>query len=337
MGFPIVYRTETTVKKSCVEEASVERRSVEKGTSKERGVALVIVLGVVALVSAWAATAAYEDMISLRRAENLQQSSRAWMANESAMELVRFYLGEDAKDNKTDHLDETWAQEIPPLPVDDGLVTGVVIDANRYFNVNDLVNNNGEVQTNVVVVAKRLFQTLELSGSLVDKLIDWMDKNDQPLGIGGAEDFHYYDKPYRVKNRRLDRWQELSLIDGFDDEVLEKLKEAVTVRRVPKIGKTTVNINTADKTVLMAFFPRMEAVDAAAFVEQRPYEQVASAFAGKPWSTGGDTTRLSVVSDAFIVRTDALFGNARWREEYLLIREADGKTAIEYREKQGWM
>lgn len=337
MGLPIVYRAETTVRKSCVEEASVEKRSVEKGTSKERGVALVIVLGVVALISAWAATAAYEDMISLRRAENLQQSSRAWMANESALELVRFYLDEDAKDNKTDHLDETWAQEIPPLPVDDGLVTGVVIDANRYFNVNDLVNNNGEVQIDVVVIAKRLFQTLELSGSLVDKLIDWMDKNDQPSGIGGAEDFNYYDKPYRVKNRRLDRWRELSLIDGFDDEVLEKLKDTVTVRRVPKTGKTIVNINTADTTVLMAFFPRMEAVDAAAFIEQRPYEQVASALAGKPWSTGGDTTRLSVVSDAFIVRTDALFGSARWREEYLLIREADGKTAIEYREKQGWM
>lgn len=305
---------------------------------KERGMALVIVLGVVALISAWAATAAYEDMISLRRAENLQQSSRAWMANESALELVRFYLHEDAKDNKTDHLDEEWVQPIPPLPVDDGLVTGVIIDANRYFNLNDMVNHAGEPQADAISIAKRLFIELELSASLVDRVVDWIDKNDQPFGAGGAEDFHYYDKPYRVKNARLDRWQELSLIDGFDDEVLEKLKEAVTVHSVPEAGKTLVNINTVDKSVLMALFPKMTEADVASFVKQRPYEQVNLAIDGKPWKAGGDIiTRLSVVSDAFIVRTDALFGRARWREEYLLTRTADGKTAIEYREQQGWM
>lgn len=98
-----------------------------------------------------------------------------------------------------------------------------------------------------------------------------------------------------------------------------------------------MNINTADKAVLMSLFPKMTDVDAEDFIEQRPYEQVSSAINGKPWATGADTARLSVVSDAFIVRTDALFGRARWREEYLLTRTADGKTAIEYRERQGWM
>jgi general secretion pathway protein K len=304
---------------------------------KERGVALVIVLGVVALVSSWAVTAAYEDMISLRRAENLQQSTRAWMANESALELVRFYLREDARDNHTDDLDEDWAQPIPPLPLDDGLVTGVIIDANRYFNLNDLVNDQGDAQGDAIDITKRLFTRLDLSPSLVDKLVDWIDKNDQPSGAGGAEESHYHDQPYRVKNARLDRWQELRLIDGFDDEVMEKLKQAVSAHSVPKTGKTVVNINTAEKALLMALFPKMTDVDAEGFIEQRPYEQVSSAINGKPWATGADTARLSVVSDAFIVRTDALFGRARWREEYLLTRTADGKTAIEYRERQGWM
>jgi len=301
----------------------------------ERGVALVIVLGVVALISSWAATAAYEDMISLRRAENLQQSTRAWMANESALELTRYYLREDAKENKRDDLDEEWAQPIPPLPVDDGLVTGEIIDANRYLNLNDLVNDQGLAQADAIIIAKRLFSKLELSPSLVDRLVDWMDKNDHPSGAGGAEDSHYYEQPYRVKNARLDRWQELKLIDGFDDEVMEKLKQAVTAHAVPsKTGKTVVNINTAEKPLLMALFPKMTDADAEALIESRPYDRVPK---GQPWAAGADTSRLSVASDTFIVRTDALFGRARWREEYLLIRTAEGKTAIEYRERQGWM
>lgn len=304
---------------------------------KERGAALVIVLGIVAIVASWATTAAYEDMVSLRKAENLQESSRGWLANESALALVRFYLSEDAKDNQTDHLDEAWALSLPPLPIDDGEVAAGIVDANRYFNLNDLVNQNGEPQPDAIAIVRRLFDRLELSASLVDPLVDWLDENATPSGSAGAEDFHYFDKPYRVKNMRLDRWQELSLIDGFDDEVLEKLKEVATVRNVPATGKTVVNINTADERVLMALFPNMSEIDALDFIAQRPYDQVASAIAGKPWAAGADTARLSVASEAFIVRTDALFGRSRWREEYLLTRAADGKTAIEYRERQGWL
>lgn len=300
----------------------------------ERGVALVIVLGVVAMVSAWAATAAYEDMISLRRAENLQESTRAWMASESTLELVRYYLREDARDSKIDHLDEEWAQSIPPLPIDDGQVTGEIVDANRYFNINDLVDQNGNLKADAYQIVRRLFVKLELPVTLVDKLVDWVDTDDRTISASGAEDYHYYDKPYHVKNARLDRWRELSLIDGFDKDVLEKLRSAVTVTDVPKSGKTLVNINTADKVVLMALFPKMTEGDAEGVIASRPYETMPT---GAVWMVGGDMTRLSVASDAFIVRTDAQFGRARWREEYLLKRSVDGKTAVAYRERQGWM
>lgn len=304
------------------------------GSMNERGVALVMVLGVVAIVSAWAATAAYEDMISLRRAENLQESTRAWMANESAMELVRYYLREDMKNNKSDHLDEDWAQSIPPLPIDDGVVTGKIIDANRYFNINDLVNQHGDLKGDAYQIARRLFARLELPVTLVDRLVDWLDADDRTISASGAEDDHYYDQPYHAKNARLDRWQELSLIDGFDKEALEKLRSAVIVTDVPQTEKTLVNINTAEKVVLMALFPKMTEGDAEEVMASRPYETLP---AGAAWMVGGDVTRLSVASDAFIVRTEARFGRARWREEYLLKRSMDGKIAIAYREHRGWM
>lgn len=304
--------------------------------ASERGAALIIVLGVVAIVAAWASTAAYEDMVSLRRAENMQDSSRAWLANESAVELVRLYLREDARDNQVDSLDELWAMPQPPMPVDNGMVAGEIADANRYFNLNDMVDKEGKVMADAVQIVRNLFRLLQLDPLLVDRLVDWMDADDNPSGSGGAEDFHYYDKPYSVKNGRLDRWQELALIDGFDAEVLDTLRPFVTVRSVPESGKTAVNINTAEAEVLRAIFPNMADTDAESVVSGRPYNSVSDATTGKAWASGGDSSRLSVASDAFIVRTDAMFGRARWREEWLLTRTADGKTAVEYREQQAW-
>jgi general secretion pathway protein K len=299
----------------------------------ERGVALVVVLGVVALVAAWASTAAYEDMISLRRAENLQQSSKAWLASESAMEVARLYLKEDAKNNQSDHLDEDWAMPIPPLPIDDGLVSGEIVDANRFYNVNDLIDPNGKVDPVEMNVARKLFLSLDLKTELVDKLVDWMDTDDQAISASGAEDYRYYDKPYKVKNAPLDRWQELSLIEGFDADVLKALRDVVIVRPVGS-GKSTVNINTASAEVLMALFPAITQSDAETLIAGRPYETMPTL---GQWAAGPNVARLSKSSDAFIVRTDAQFGRARWREEYLLTRTADGKTAISYRERQAWM
>jgi len=119
--------------------------------------------------------------------------------------------------------------------------------------------------------------------------------------------------------------------------VLQKLKNVVTVRAGPETGMTLVKINTADSLLLMALFPQMTVVDADDLIERRPFEQVSEAVAGQSWASGENSARLSVGSEGFIVRTDALFGRVRWREETLLTRTADGKTAVEQRERREWM
>jgi len=301
----------------------------------EKGAALIIVLGVVAMIAAWAATAAYEDMVSLRRAENLQQASRAYMASESLLAVAQHFLREDAKDSVTDDLEETWAQAFPPLPLDEGLVAGEIVDENRYFNLNDLVNAQGQVDPLVLEIAKRLFFLLEVPTAQVDKLVDWMDADGRTNGPSGAEDGNYYDKPYRIKNARLDRWQELGLIDGFDAAMQKVLRSVFTVRPVPATGKTLININTADQKLLMALFPKMQEADAMVFIGGRPYDGVAAAVSGQLWATGVDVSRLSVASDAFSLRVHASFGRVNWREAYMLNRTS-GKVLVAYREPLGW-
>lgn len=301
---------------------------------RERGVALVIVLGLVAVVAAWAADAAYEDMIALRLAENDTDAVRASQAATSALVLAARVLADDAKAGSTDDLEEEWAMETPPFPIDQGVVSGRIVDANRMLNLNDLVDAKGRVQEAFRQVLKRLFARLELDPNLVDALADWMDADDLPSGPGGAEEASYLDRPYRVKNARLDGIEELAMVSGFDPEVRARLAGFVTVAPVPESGITPVNVNTAPKEVLLALFPNMTEADAEAFIQKRPVANVA-AVTGQPWAVGAPTARLSVASSLFIVRCEARFGRAVHREEFMLQRQGTALSIVG-RFRPGW-
>ena len=293
----------------------------------ERGAALIIVLGLVALISTWAISAGYDDMLALRRAENSQDALRARQASQSALALTAKVLREDAKESRTDDLDEIWAQASPPFPVDDGVVTAELMDTNRLINLNNLVDQHGKAVPAMEQIVKGLFLQLELDVGLVDALIDWMDVDHNSHGSGGAEDSSYYDKDYHVKNARMDRWDELLLVRGFKPAMVEKLSSLVTIRVVPKQGFSTVNINTANAPVLMAMMPKMTESDAQIFISERPFDAVAQALQNRPWAAGINQTYLSVASDVFMVRTEAQFGRVTLREKYMLRRDA-GKITV---------
>jgi len=291
---------------------------------KERGAALIIVLGLVALISTWAVSAAYEDMLSLRRAENSQNAVWAEEASQSALILSAKILRDDGKHTQTDDLDESWAQDTPPFNIDDGSVLGHIIDTNRFINLNALVDKNGKVVAEVEKQVKALFTMLDLDTGLVDALIDWMDIDDQPHGTGGAEDSAYYNKDYHVKNAPLDRWQELRLIRGFDDRVVNLLAAVAVVRDMPAKGFSTININTAGVKVLMAIMPKMTLADAEVFVAERPFNTIDQGLRDRAWAVAVNKAYLSVASDVFMVRTEARFGRVILREKFMLRRQSGG-------------
>jgi len=292
------------------------------GREKERGVALVLVLGLVALVAVWAVESASEDWISLRRAENMQLASQSMLAAESGLELGRKILKED--DTGVDSLDEDWAQSMPSFPVDGGEVTATIADANRFFNLNDLVDGNGVSQAKAVMIAKRLFARLGLDPALVDALVDWMDRDSTSYGPGGAEDIAYMDKRWRVKNAPLDNLREVLLIKGFDRDVLNKLRYVAVARH--HVGITSVNINTAVKDVLMSLADGIPEQNVDEMIAQRkdaPWHAVAEWSLQRPYSVWAgriNPARLGTVSDAFLIQSEARFGRVCWREEMLMGR-----------------
>jgi len=299
-------------------------------TEHQRGAALIIVLGLVALISTWAIDALYEDSIALHRTENSNNSLRAEQASQSALILIAKILNDDLKESQTDDLNESWAQSAEAFPIDDGVVQGLIIDTNRLFNLNDLVDKNGLAKPAFETTIKALFTQLELDASLVDALIDWMDRDSQTHGSGGAEDSSYLDRDYHAKNARLDRWHELLLIRGFDADVVAQLEPYCIVREVPANDITPININTASAQLLMALAPNMSVSDADLFTAERPFNSVQLALQNRPWASDVNQTYLSVISDLFMVRTQASFGRANLRETFMLRRQSGSVTLLSF-------
>jgi len=302
----------------------------------ERGIALVMVLALVALVAAWAVQSGEEDWISLRRAENMQLAAKTWLGVESGEALAMRTLSAD--DSAYDALDEDWAVETQPFPVDDGVIAGRIEDANRYLNLNDLVNAAGKAQPDVVAVFKRLFIRLQLDARLVDALVDWMDADKTPYGSGGAEGSAYANRPYHIKNAPLDSLNEVLLVQGFEPAMLDALRKVVMVR--PSTILSAVNINTAPADVLLSLADNIPQGDVEAMISGRegtPYKNIGDMTVGglNQWVSTVKPGWMTTKSDAFLIRIEARFDRARWAEEMLLVRKGDAFQVLSRRKVTG--
>jgi len=310
--------------------------ALERGD--ERGVALVVVLGLVALLSAWAVQAAVEDELSLRRAENLKLSTHAWMGAKSGVELAKHVLNEDKGD--VDSLDEIWAAKGGAFPVDDGMVYLSINDANRFYNLNDLIDDSGVVRAREALLAKRLFRAVEVPEALVDAVVDWIDADASVHGVDGAEDSAYFAYDYRVRNAPFDRLEELLLVKGMTREYWLALKEVVTTLPSAK-EPLKINLNSAKKELLAALFPKATDSDIDLIISSResvPYVKIEEAIGIQneyKWAAGVDRSRLSVSSDHFIIHSKSEFGRAWWGEEVMVKRTAKGISTL-YRQKLAW-
>ena len=89
---------------------------------------------------------------------------------------------------------------------------------------------------------------LNIDRNKIDSLIDWIDVDSEMFSSYGAEDGFYIQKSpsYRTANNYLSNIDELFLIRGFDNEIINKIKPYVTTLPTGNL----VNINTTNEIVL---------------------------------------------------------------------------------------
>ncbi|HLF23410.1 MAG TPA: type II secretion system minor pseudopilin GspK, partial [Burkholderiales bacterium] len=222
--------------------------------SAQQGVALITAMLIVAIIATLATSLALGQQVWLRQTQNLADLAQAEQVRQGAYEYAAAVLLRDEKStltNKSDNLQEAWAQPFPPLPVEGGVVVISIADAQARFNLNNLVQH-GQPVGDEIEIFRRLLAQLGLSADLVNPLIDWLDADSNTLA-GGAEDLDYLnlDPPYRAANRPLRGVDELRLVKGYTRKIVEDLSKHVTVLPEPAQRKP-INVNTASAEVLAA-------------------------------------------------------------------------------------
>ncbi|RTL50110.1 MAG: general secretion pathway protein GspK, partial [Rhodocyclaceae bacterium] len=195
------------------------------------GAAVVLAMLVLALVASVAAflMADYGNQLEFATGRHDLAQSR-WLAR-GAVDWARNVLADDARTSATDHLGENWATRIAPTAVEDGTVSGSLMDLSGRFNLNGLVAA-GLPDTAQVAAYKRLLRLLGVSQAAADSLaaalVDWLDADDVAVS-GGAEGDSYASRglAYRPANAPLADVDELALVQGYDGVLVARLRPFV--------------------------------------------------------------------------------------------------------------
>jgi general secretion pathway protein K len=300
-----------------------DARFVSRFPYRQRGVALVTALLVVALAVVAATAMATRLQVDVRRSANLLHGEQSYAYALAAESWAQVILRRDAAESRIDALNEDWATALPPISVEGGVVVGHVSDLQGHFNVNTLVTATGVPNEPAVEYFKRLLEVLGLDPALVPALVDWIDPNINTTFPGGAEDDAYLllDPPYRAANRPLADISELRLVQGFTPEVVAALLPHVTA--LPD-DTTAINVNTATPEVLQALASGMTAEDVQHLLadrEQTPFADIPAFKSHGALAGRAINTSIDVSSHWFAVDVEVRVGSGRARIRSVVERD----------------
>lgn len=206
----------------------------------EKGMVLIIVLIVMALMTAMVVEFAGATYTANASLSNWRDAQRLSLTARSGIHIITKVVSDNY-----DRYSYTYPGSIEmPVPniTDDfeGQLLIKIADENAKFNLNSLVLPNGNLNRTAYESFRRLLRILALDENTADRVADWIDRDTEPR-IGQSEE--------GAKNTYMDSVDELWLIE--DSKVYEKLLPFVTVYGMGNISSNIININTASVTVLM--------------------------------------------------------------------------------------
>ncbi|MBI2870122.1 MAG: general secretion pathway protein GspK [Candidatus Omnitrophica bacterium] len=256
-----VQRTKTHSQLSRSTQYAVRRTQYAvRSTQYERGTILIITLWVVSILALFAVGIGYRMGLLIKMAGYKRDVK---VARELAFAGFSWSLAQLAQDaNAYDSLYEcgiTLEDEEEPDKVFQRLPVG-----QGYFTISHAVRESRkwilkpgftdeERKINVNLAPFELLAALPgVTPSLASAMIDWRDKNDDPLldesgneKPFGAEQEQYEELAFSCKNAPFQAMEELRLVLGMTDEVYREIEPMLTV-----YGDGKVNINTAPAPVL---------------------------------------------------------------------------------------
>jgi general secretion pathway protein K len=294
---------------------------------RQRGVALITAVLVVALASIAAAAMLASANLAIHRTTTLSNTERAWWYVDGVEAWVKTLLQADAQNSPTDHLGEAWAKTVDYIPVDEGGLRGGLTDLQGRFNLNNLgIKTPGE-REKYLKQFQRLVQSLPLSqqvstAGLAEAITDWIDPDIEPTDFVGAEDEEYstLQPPYRTANRPMSSVSELLAVRGVTKELYLALRDYVAALPLTPGAQpgaatgTPINVNTAPELVLMSLSAQSPQ-GLTQFIQSRDKTPATSVGQFTSEAYGGtqptDAPLLDVKSSFFRLRSEAFIGSSR--------------------------
>lgn len=315
--------------------------------ARQRGVALITALLVVALASIAAVAMTQRQQIDIRRTANVLAAGQGLQYGLGGEDWARTILARDFEDDRTngtvDSLDEIWAQQLPPTMITGGTISGRIEDLQGRFNLNSLTlavdqeKDRGAPPHPQLVCFQRLLQVLELDPAIAQAAADWVDADARVRFPDGAEDVTYLaqETPYRAANGPMADPSELRMIKGVSAEAYAKLRPFISALPQP----TTINVNTAPAPVLQALDVHIDATIAAELVKHRdekPFKDkqafldaLTRLLGGEDQTaTDGVAELIDVSSSYFLVHADVALDRARVRLASTLERDGEGRIRL---------
>mgnify|MGYP000014658329 FL=1 len=257
-----------------------------KPPSKQKGVALMIVLMIVAFVAVLATEMGTRLQLQVQRTMNLKDSNQAyWYAMGAEAFARKSILTLVTESPDVISLDQPWAQEFN-YPLENGGLTAHLEDLQACFNLNAITSGSASTDTSnssantteamdafhAMLIAMSIDELDSYTANtLRDSLADWVDDDDFPRSYG-AEDSEYESRefPYLAANGPLASKSELRIINGVSPQWLPDLFKLVCV--IPGNNELNVNVNTLedDDAPLLAGLTGLDLRQAQSLIGSRP-------------------------------------------------------------------
>jgi len=209
----------------------------------EKGMALVLTLLIMAMITAMTVEFVYGVYITNAGLYNWRESQKLSLVAQSGISLATKIMSENQ--NRYSY---TYPGSIE-MPVENilkgftGKVVIRVVDENGKFNLNSLIWPNGTTNETAFDSFIRLLKNLNLDENIAYRVADWIDRDLEP---------RRRDAEAGTKNDYLDSVDELLLVKGIDAQAYDTISPLVTVYGIENVFNHLININTASRAVIMS-------------------------------------------------------------------------------------
>lgn len=286
----------------------------------ERGMVLLLVLVVVALLTSLLVEFAFTTQVDMRLTETFRDTTRAYYLAKGGVKAGRIMLQMDQNNyDIANDPNELWSMGIPSYPVgDDGAVSVKIEDLGGKLALNQLYTTFGPS-----TVFKQRFSNLFAELGLADPdkktqaLIDWIDDHSSKDQFGAVTQLY-----------TLASVDELNLIPGFTTADVNQLKPFLTV-----YGGKKLNVNTASAEVMLAW----DTVQSSDQLSDQQAQAIISARGSAPFKAGKELQDLLGINtySAFNRNNDVVFTSATFRIVSLGEVNDGARTIVAVVQKQG--